>query len=665
MEKIRVDIIIPVYYGLGLTSRSVYSVLKNCSFKKYDLKLIVVDDSGDHVFSKLLSSQIEELDAEGKVHIITHQINKGFIEACYSGIEYRDSDYKLLLNSDTYILPDSLEEMIAVAEGDERIAIVNPVTNQISVINAEMPEGFNIWDMHRTVGNFPSSQDDYIDIVTSVGFCMLIKSEHIDKHGFFDRIFGYGYGEDTDLHFRYVDNGLRAVIATRSFVYHRGEGSFSDRDEKVLFARKVVFDRYQSLYDRTFPEFAQKTVVNKLRSYVDGTKEYTSKVLFLTETNSMSDPEHRYAHTLANSLLEQGTSANIAYREEVSNPSFADDRLYTPTRISALDQMLMPVELIVVTDHSLYASAIEYSSMLYKETGEFPKIAFGSSSADKIRNVIDDKKSLYDIYICAENQDQSNCSQPLFTPEVADILSNIGLNKTANPEEIFVMFSSSADSEDMTNLARHASNIGGQVTFYKFGDKSERMKVGSHEVRIIEWAETEELYSLLKKTSVYISMSDQIFTNEVLLCAYAGINILLNSSLEDKDEKLPDILKVDYIEVDDYIKVAEQLEVTLASKPDFRLMGGLYNAFSSYKQKETILRIIDSALNTRKHDQESFAARISEYVDVKSHLASDRISEEENTKFDAPKTVSNSSKVAQRIRPYLKKSIAPFRSKLK
>ncbi|WKZ30846.1 MAG: glycosyltransferase [Candidatus Dojkabacteria bacterium] len=654
MAKLKVDIVIPAYFGLGITTRSVYSVLNQCDFDKYDLKLILVDDSGDPEYGELLSKQVADFGSPEKIAVLKHGKNKGFIEACYTGVEYRDSDYKLLLNSDTLMLSDSLDKMIATAESEDEIAIVNPVTNQIAVINAEMPAGFNIYDMQEAAGNFPKSKSDFIDLVTSVGFCMLIKSKYIEKLGFFDRIFGYGYGEDTDLHFRYVDNGLRAVIATDSFVYHRGEGSFSDRDEKVLFARKVVFERYQELYDKTFPEFAQKTIVNKIKSHVNEYGRYLTKVLFLTHSNSLADPEHRYAHVLANTLLEFGIPANVAYKHRTTELSFADDRLYTPIEISEIKNKYMPLELIVVTDRLLYRSALDYASALHLAYGTSPKIVFGSSYYSKLKDAL--SKGVYDEYIREVDQ------QPLIAPEVADILSNIGYKKNGKTGYTKIMFSSDTSYDRMIELARTASNLAGSYHFYKFGDKQKTEIVGSHEVSIFKWPGTEKLYELLKDTSVYINLSDQISTSELQLVAYANVTLLLLDKHKAEVE-LMEKFDVEYTNDIDDISLVEKLGSILVRERGINIEK-LYYSFSSYDHKEAIVAVFNGLLESKVAQDNLFMEKISEYISGEAvDELKDLLEAEESSPVENPRSFR--SDIISVIPPRVKSLLRRVRSKLR
>jgi len=111
--KIKLDIIIPVYFATESAVSSIKNVLLNTDLNLYDTSVIVVATSDVH--RKLLNFFIDKIDLTGKVTLITHNGNKGFIHTCYTGIKYRQSNYKILLNSDTSVIPKWIEEMVVTA----------------------------------------------------------------------------------------------------------------------------------------------------------------------------------------------------------------------------------------------------------------------------------------------------------------------------------------------------------------------------------------------------------------------------------------------------------------------------------------------------------------------------------------------------------------------
>lgn len=620
MSKIRVDIVIPAYFGLGLTTRVTRSAIKNCDFEKFDISLILVDDSGDEKYNKLLLKSIEKIDPEGRVKVLKHDKNLGFIEACYTGIQNRKSEYKLLLNSDTFLLPESLEEMIAVAESDNDIAIVNPVTNNIPVIDIAMPPGMNIYDMNQFIQQFPNKDSDYIDIVTSVGFCMLIKSAYIDQFGFFDRIFGYGYGEDTDLHFRYISKGKRAVIATKSFVYHRGEGSFGDRDEKVVRASEIVFGRYKDLYDKTFPKFVEKTVLNRMRSSISEVENLSTKILFLTKNNSLSDMNHRYAHLAVNTLLESEVSANIAYVQDVATLSYIDDRMYTPAKLEDLHKFRLDLDLLVVMDHTLYSHAVELAISSLNSSKKVPKIVYlGDLKKLSDKVIVDEISHLYDD---VKKISMLKVDNSLPIPEVLDIYSNIGMKRvdSSSSNARNVMVSSRSKFVDVVELAKHfIPKRGEQVIFYKFGNKSKVVELDNVSVNLIKWPDTAELYRLLKETDLFVDPTGNFSDGELALMQVSAVPMVLNSRSKSTASKELKTIEARYVDFSDSLQASEELLQILDLERDYKI--GDDRLFeSSIASRNTLLAYFDKISNKKeKIDLESHYMRVNQVLKMKKN----------------------------------------------
>lgn len=334
----KIDIVIPIYFALNFTVRCVESVIKTTKHLKkiYDINCILVDDSESDDFHNMLKNVLIAKNIFDDVVLIKRKQNGGFIEACYDGIEYRESDYKILLNTDTIVMQGWLEELIKVAESDEKIALVNPITNYAPVIHVEMPDGFNINLMHNFVKNISYTKEDYLDVVTIVGFCLLIKSVYINKFGFFDRIFDKGYGEESDLHFRYTKNKLRAVISPNSFVYHRGEASFSDRDERCVKNSKIFFERHKDAYDIEFPQFMKKTILNSIRNEIKKPNTLEYDILFVVKNNDFFNPSFYFSNKICNILNELGISSTIAFKERYDRSNKIDDYLYQSILIDEL-----------------------------------------------------------------------------------------------------------------------------------------------------------------------------------------------------------------------------------------------------------------------------------------------------------------------------------------
>lgn len=241
------DIIVPIHNSLSCVQNCLYS-LKSWTTVPY--RLCLMDDSSDSVTASLL-----QLEARDNPQITLHRNseNLGFLSSANLGMKLGASPYLVLLNSDVIVTPGWLKRLIRCAESDSRIAAVNPFTNYASNIHLPMAPGANFYDMDWILSR--KSPRDYPDVVTGVGFCMLLRRSALQEVGYFDEVFGRGYCEDSDLCMRLVAKGYRTVVADDVYVYHQGRGSFRDRDELYRENRKVFDVRWADEYRRQFRAF--------------------------------------------------------------------------------------------------------------------------------------------------------------------------------------------------------------------------------------------------------------------------------------------------------------------------------------------------------------------------------------------------------------------------
>jgi GT2 family glycosyltransferase len=135
------------------------------------------------------------------------------------------ADYVLLLNNDTTVAPDLLDQLVDIAESDTSIAAVNP-----KILFADAPDriwyaagSYNWWlgmpyYYHKeTVDQTP----DLPQLITfATGCAMLLRGEALKKVGLFDERF-FAYGEDTDLTTRIRKAGYQAVYNPNGVVWHK------------------------------------------------------------------------------------------------------------------------------------------------------------------------------------------------------------------------------------------------------------------------------------------------------------------------------------------------------------------------------------------------------------------------------------------------------------
>ena len=238
------DIIIPFFNGLSYVRDCIESVTRGTN---YPHKLILIDDGSDGYTKGEIKKYIE------KFPNISLHINKkrlGFLKSCNVGLGLSNAEYVVLLNNDTYVLPNWLNMMVACAQSDKKIAIINPLSNMAVNLSIPIPPGLTIYTMADSIIRL--SKHLYPDVVTAVGFCMMIKRKALEQLGFFDEVYGMGYCEESDYCMKAMSNGWRVVVADDAFVYHKGFGSFgSEGWIKQYEKNRGIFDlKWQGFYEK-------------------------------------------------------------------------------------------------------------------------------------------------------------------------------------------------------------------------------------------------------------------------------------------------------------------------------------------------------------------------------------------------------------------------------
>lgn len=255
--EINVDIIIPVYNNLSLVKDCLSEVIK-CTNES--VNMFIIDDHSDSITNNYLK-RVSEKHHNVFYHKNTN--NMGFVKTCNKGFSLGKSPFVVFLNSDVIVTPHWLERMIACMESDPKIALVNPFTNYAANINIPIAPGANVYSMDEVLRKQNYS---YLpDIVTGVGFCMLLRRSIIEKVGLFDEIYGKGYCEESDLCMRLTTQGYRTVVADNVYVYHKGRSSFSDRDERYFTNRKIFDKRWKKEYDRQYRVFMKNNPLKPMR----------------------------------------------------------------------------------------------------------------------------------------------------------------------------------------------------------------------------------------------------------------------------------------------------------------------------------------------------------------------------------------------------------------
>jgi GT2 family glycosyltransferase len=266
-----VSIIVLTYNQLNYTKQCLNSI---ASKTRIPYEIIIVDNaSTDDTDYYLLEFKRQIFDERKQrnglpanycrnVEIILNGYNKGFAAGNNVGIAQSQGQYVLLLNNDVVVTENWLEQLLLVAEQDETIGILGPVTNYISgwqLVNQVNYDTNSLEGLDRFANEWrATNQGSMINSWRVVGFCMLIKRSVINKIGGLDIRYGLGNFEDDDFCIRAAIAGFKTVIVKSCFVHHFGSKSF-----------RALGDKYKKLLENNWEIFKQKWGIPSAIGYRD------------------------------------------------------------------------------------------------------------------------------------------------------------------------------------------------------------------------------------------------------------------------------------------------------------------------------------------------------------------------------------------------------------
>lgn len=211
---------------------------------QYIFEIIVVDNGSSDDSVAIIKQRFPE------VIVIENKENLGFARANNLGIVAAQGRYYLLLNSDTIILPGTLDELISVADLHPDVGVISPkllnVDNSLQESWASFPSLFSEllgqnFRNRRPVPGVPSAYD--VDWVS--GACMLVRVKMVQEVGSLDEDY-FMYSEETDWCFRIKKAGWKIWYFSSAIIYHLGGGSASRSSFTqlvLLYQGKILFFR--------------------------------------------------------------------------------------------------------------------------------------------------------------------------------------------------------------------------------------------------------------------------------------------------------------------------------------------------------------------------------------------------------------------------------------
>ena len=227
---------VPVYDGFSSVERCLAALASahvDASFRT----VIINDASPDKRIVPMLNAFAL---ANPRTQVRHNTINRGFTWNVNQSFAATSVDEHLcLLNSDTLVTSNWLDEMLKCVSDDAVVGTVTPFSNNATICS--FPDFSRSWPVPdtdereriaRTLREHPAAP---VELPTGVGFCMLISAACRAKVGRFDiENFPRGYGEENDFCMRAASAGFRNVLCPNAYVAHEGGVSFSESTQALM-----------------------------------------------------------------------------------------------------------------------------------------------------------------------------------------------------------------------------------------------------------------------------------------------------------------------------------------------------------------------------------------------------------------------------------------------
>ena len=242
------SVVIVNYQTFELTKNTINSILEYDHPFSYEI-FVVDNASGDDSLARLKDY------FEDNVRFIASKENNGFAAGNNQALRKATGKYQLLLNSDTIVWENTLEN---IYDYMEKHADVGACGCRVLLENGELDKAckrsfpnvknsfirlfhipVNGSDNNYNLTDLPDDEVYEIDCLT--GAFMFIRKQALDRIGLLDETF-FMYGEDIDLCYRIKQGGWKIVYYGKSKITHL-KGASSKKQKS-----KLIYEFYRAMY---------------------------------------------------------------------------------------------------------------------------------------------------------------------------------------------------------------------------------------------------------------------------------------------------------------------------------------------------------------------------------------------------------------------------------
>lgn len=231
--------------------------LKNITYENY--KIIIVDNASTDNSYEILKKLYNNYGIASGCDIIANDNNGGFSVANNIAIRHaikNGAEYVLLLNNDTVVKPELLDELLKSFQRNKDAGIVGGKIYHYDNSSLIDHAGGDIDLVKYTTSHYGLNQldNENYNFEKEVGFIsgclMLIKREVFEKVGFLPEEY-FMYYEDTDFCLKAKEKGYKLIYNPKGVIYHKGAKS-SGGSESVFYVewstrnRIIFMNKYKT-----------------------------------------------------------------------------------------------------------------------------------------------------------------------------------------------------------------------------------------------------------------------------------------------------------------------------------------------------------------------------------------------------------------------------------
>lgn len=228
------SVILVNYNGKDFVLDCIASILES-SYP--DFEIILVDNASCDNSLELVR---QKFSGEERLKIIGNSSNLHFVEANNIGIRNSKGDFIILLNNDTQVKSDWLNQ-IEIAMRDVSIGACQPKVlcyeDQGVIDNAgnyldSLGYAHGRGHLEADNGQYESMEETFF----AAGTAMVLRGKVLKGAGFLDSKF-LMYSEDVDISWRIRLKGYRIVYVPKAVVYHKGSRTIAKFSNRIFTAR--------------------------------------------------------------------------------------------------------------------------------------------------------------------------------------------------------------------------------------------------------------------------------------------------------------------------------------------------------------------------------------------------------------------------------------------